>query len=245
MQHAPERLGELAVVAMVAREDPALGDLARQVLEERGQRLRGHPAGHAVVDVDLPVPHRERVQRAAGPGTPGRSGTRAPGAPAAARPAPRPRRTPGACTAQPGISASSRTSSWTIRHWSRRSSTCRHSRPSARRSGSSASCQRADLLQERPLREVEVGVEVLPEVLRKDDAHRRPEDLLEVEVDGARRPVVVDVRVHVEARVQEHDERLRPAPVERQPLRREEAVVDDPVEIGPTATPHMWASRST
>src|SRR5262249_16175481 len=90
-----------------------------------------------------------------------------------------------------------------------------------------------DLLEQRPLGEMQVGMEILPQVAREHDAHRRAEDLLQVQIDGARRPMVVDVRVHVEARGQEHDERLSAAPVECQPLRCDEAVVDDAVEVRP------------
>ena len=87
------------------------------------------------------------------------------------------------------------------------------------------------LFQERPLRQVEVGVEVLPQVVRKHDLHGVAEDLLQVEVDAARGPVVVHVGVHVEPGVEEHDEGLRAPAVQGQPLLGEEGVVDDPVDV--------------
>ena len=217
---------------MVAREDPALGDLAREVLEEGGQGLRGHPAGHPVVHVDLPVPHRERIL---GPRVlerevdlelepPERRRERRPHLGrdrlrAHARPAGDLRVVEDLLVDHPPPDAA-------IEHL-----------PPLPAEGLPLGVLRgvpaADLLEQAPLREVEVRMEVLPEIPREDDAHRGAEDLLQVQVDGARRPVVVDVRVHVEPRGQEHDERLGPAPVERQALRREEAVVDDAVEIRP------------
>ena len=126
------------------------------------------------------------------------------------------------------------TTSCDIRHLSLRSRICRHSAPSIFFSGSLASCQRADFLQQRPLGDVQVRVEVLAQVERERQLHRVAEDLLEVQVDAARRPVVVDVRVHVEAGVEEHDERLQPAAIERQPLLGEERVVDDALDVDGT-----------
>ena len=43
--------------------------------------------------------------------------------------------------------------------------------------------------------------------------------------------MVVDVRVHVEAGVQEHREGLEPGPVERQAALRKERIVDDPIDV--------------
>jgi hypothetical protein len=88
-----------------------------------------------------------------------------------------------------------------------------------------------DLLQQRPLRHVEVGLELLVQVEREDQPHGLPEDLLQVQVDAAGGAVVVDVGVEVEPRVQEHDERLDPAPVQRQPLLAEEGVVHDALDV--------------
>ena len=217
---------------MVAREDPALGDLAREVLEERRQRLPGHAAGHPVVDVDLPIPHREGILRA-------RVLERE--VDLELEPLERPRER-GPHLGRDGLGAHARPAGdlrvvedLLVDH-APPDPAVEHLPPLPPERAPLRVVRvvpAADLLEQRPLREMEVGVEVLPEVPREDDAHRRAEDLLEVEVDGARRPVVVDVRVHVEARGQEHDERLGPAPVERQALRREEAVVDDPVEVRP------------
>src|SRR5262245_65731794 len=80
------------------------------------------------------------------------------------------------------------------------------------------------LLEEGPFREVEIRLDGRVEVVGKDEAHGIAEDLLEVEVDAARGAMVVDVGVHVETRVQEHDEGLDAAPVEGEALLAEERV---------------------
>ncbi len=81
-------------------------------------------------------------------------------------------------------------------------------------------------------------MDVLPEIVGKDQPDGVTEDLLQVQVDAARGPVVVDVRVHVEAGVQEHDEGLDAAAVEGEPFVAEEGVVDDALDVdGPHGHP--------
>ena len=80
----------------------------------------------------------------------------------------------------------------------------RHSAPSAAPLGVVGVVPAADVLQQRPLGEVQVRVQLLAQVVGEGDPHRVAEDLLEVQVDPARRAVVVDVGVHVEAGVEEH-----------------------------------------
>ena len=74
-------------------------------------------------------------------------------------------------------------------------------------------------------------MQVLAQVVGERDPHRIAKDLLEVQVDAARRAVIVDVRVHVEAGVEEHHERSQPGPVQRQAPLGEERVVHDPLHV--------------
>ena len=218
-------------MVVVPGEDPALGDLPGKILEERGQGFRGHPFGCAVVDIDLPVAHAQGVDR------------------------------PGILEGEVDLEGDVAQPAWQrLPHVARHVLRPHHRphrdlgvvqdllvdhaplalpvqdlaplRPEGSPLGILGMRPAADFLEERPLGEVEVAVEVQVEIPREDDPHRRLEDLLQVEVDGARRPVVVDVRVHVIARVEEHDEGLRPSPVEGEPLGRDEAVVEDALEIG-------------
>src|SRR2546422_1454426 len=64
VQRALERGGQFGVVLVAHGEDAALRDLARQVLQQLRQRLLRDALGERVVDVDLPIAHGERVQRA-------------------------------------------------------------------------------------------------------------------------------------------------------------------------------------
>src|SRR5262245_41773163 len=58
-----ERARERGVVLVGRGEDPALGYLAGQMLQELLQRLRGHSPRRRVVDVDLSVPAADGVER--------------------------------------------------------------------------------------------------------------------------------------------------------------------------------------
>src|SRR5256712_10351033 len=54
-ERALQRRRELRVVLVATREDAALGDLPRQVLEQLGERLRRHLVAAGGVDLDLTV----------------------------------------------------------------------------------------------------------------------------------------------------------------------------------------------
>src|SRR5437899_5956333 len=56
-----QRRRELRVVLVATREDAALGDLPRKVLEQLGERLGRHLVAARVVDVGLTVAHLQRV----------------------------------------------------------------------------------------------------------------------------------------------------------------------------------------
>ena len=72
-------------------------------------------------------------------------------------------------------------------------------------STSTAACPASGLVEQRVLVEVGVGGEsVRRRSVTEDRPHRRPEDLGEVEVDGAHRPVEVHLLVHEPPGGQEH-----------------------------------------
>src|SRR5262245_34302350 len=58
-----QREGQLGVALVRHREDPALRDLARQILQDLGERLLGDALGGGVVHVDLPITHLQGIQR--------------------------------------------------------------------------------------------------------------------------------------------------------------------------------------
>src|SRR5262249_18231718 len=64
VEGALERSRELRVVLVGHREDPALRHLAGQILEQLRQWLLRHPFRERIIDVDLPVAHLQRIQRA-------------------------------------------------------------------------------------------------------------------------------------------------------------------------------------
>ena len=88
-----------------------------------------------------------------------------------------------------------------------------------------------NLLQQRPVRQVQVLLHVVQGIPRRDARHGLREQLLEVRVDGPGGAVEVDVLVEVLARVQEHGEGALAGTVQGQPLGGDEGVVDEPVPV--------------
>src|SRR4030095_15994460 len=58
-----QRLGERGVVLVGRGEDPTVGNLAGQMLQQLLERLRGHRPGGRVIDVDLAVSAPDGIQR--------------------------------------------------------------------------------------------------------------------------------------------------------------------------------------
>ncbi len=85
--------------------------------------------------------------------------------------------------------------------------------------------------EQRPLADAPVGVEVLQGAARQDQAHRRTEDLAQVDVDRVADAVEVDVLVHVEARVEKGAQRRERALVERETVGGAERVVDEALGV--------------
>src|SRR5262245_65858190 len=59
-----QRQGQLRVALVGRREDSALRDLARQILQDLGQGLLGDAAGRGIVNVDLAIGALQGVGRA-------------------------------------------------------------------------------------------------------------------------------------------------------------------------------------
>src|SRR5262245_24164208 len=236
IKRALQRGGELGVVLVGHRKDPALRDLARQVLEQLRQRLLRYPFGERIVDVDLPVAHLQRIQRA-------RVLLRHVDAEVEVA------KRGGQERLDPAYDLVGIEKALPLAHLELiQDLFARHPPlqlaiedvPPLGAEALLVLCALIavgrvvpppDLFEQRPLGEVQIGMQRLTQVESERDLHRLVEDLLEMQVDPARRPVVVDVGVHVEARVQEHDERLKPAAVEREALLREERVIDDALDV--------------
>ena len=94
---------------------------------------------------------------------------------------------------------------------------------------------RLDGGEQRPLGEPAVRGLVVQRALGEDGLlHGRPEDLVQVQVDGMTDAVEVHVLVHVEAGVEERAQRFEGALVERETVRRAERVVDEAVDVDRT-----------
>src|SRR5574337_631619 len=89
----------------------------------------------------------------------------------------------------------------------------------------------ADPLKQGPIGQLQVPIQRYVRIVWSDPRHRLLEDLLNVQVDGPGRPVMIDVQVEGELRVQESHQGRLSGLVQGQPLRRKKRVQQQPLDI--------------